>query len=183
MKTKFIVVDGIDGAGKSTLIEDIKKLSWNIVQIEYPKTMPSGKLTRFNDERSFELMFTLFELLDKNKIYLLDRFMVSNLVYDVILRGEDPSVSKYYLEEFKKRFDVMEIYLTRNQLGMDFEDDRIKMTSQQFNQLIEEYKKYGRNYHIVHRDSKNKIVSIDSAERDRLFNEVDFFLDSMPFER
>ncbi len=163
--TSFVVIEGPDGCGKSTLIDLICSQPL-FKQIKYPKTMPrSGKLTRFNDERSFELMFTLFEMLDDNYVYVLDRFMVSNLVYDVILRNEDPAVSQYYLNEFRNRFNVLEIYLTRNYLSQDFSDDRISMTSTQFNLIIDEYKKYGYNYHILERDGSNAIVGVNELER------------------
>jgi GTPase SAR1 family protein len=150
MKTKFIIVDGPDGAGKSTLISTLCD-DKSAVEIKFKKTLPSGTLLRINAEKDFELLFSMFDLLDKSKTYVLDRFLVSNLVYDKVLRGEDTEVSKFYYEELKNRFNVLEIFLTRPHIQEDFEDDRIKMSRTQFNLMIDEYKRYGLNYPILNR--------------------------------
>lgn len=156
-RTKFIVFDGMDDCGKSTLISDLCRDLWPLAkEIKFKKTLPSGALLRINAEKDFELLFSMFELLDKDKTYLLDRFIVSNLVYDKILRGEDTSLSKKYHAEFKERFEVLEIFLTRPPIRTGFYDDRIKLSQEQFNAGLDEYKKYGQNHQILFRDELDK---------------------------
>lgn len=156
-KTKFIVFDGMDNCGKSTMIQDLVRNLWpHCREIKFKKTLPSGDLLRIVTEKDFELLFSMFELLDHQKTYLLDRFMVSNLVYDKVLRGLDTSLSRQYYDEFKRRFNVMEIFVTRPHIGEDFIDDRIKLTRQQFNAGIDEYKKYGTNYQVLSRDKNDR---------------------------
>lgn len=176
VRTKFIVFDGMDNCGKSTLLRDLAKDFWpHTKEIKFPKTMPSGALLRMNTEKDFEILFTMFELLDPAKTYLLDRFIVSNLVYDKVLRNEDTSLSQFYYSEFKRRFEVLEIFVTRPHIGEAFVDDRIKLTVDQFNAGIEEYKRYGENNQILLRD-KNDNPSTPLPARDILYRKCADFI-------
>lgn len=150
-KTRFIVFDSADGCGKSSKIKDLLNTYSIIEEIKFKKTLPSGDLLIIESEKDFELLFSAFDHFAKSKVYLLDRFVVSNLVYDKILRNKDTSISQKYYEEFKSRFDVLEIFLTREDIDEDFHDDRIKTTKEQFNAIIAEYKKYGHNYELIQR--------------------------------
>jgi hypothetical protein len=146
----------MDNCGKSTLLRDLARDLWpHAKEIKFPKTMPSGALLRMNTEKDFEILFTMFELLDPAKTYLMDRFIVSNLVYDKVLRGEDVALSHHYYAEFKRRFDVMEVFVTRPPIKEAFVDDRIKLTVEQFNAGLDEYKKYGPNHQILLRDEND----------------------------
>jgi len=159
----------MDNCGKSTLLADVARDMWpHAVEVKFPKTMPSGALLRMNTEKDFEILFTMFDLLDKSKTYLLDRFIVSNLVYDKILRGEDTALSRQYYAEFKRRFNVMEVFVTRPPIRAEFVDDRIKITVDQFNAGIEEYKKYGTNHLIMTRDEQDRPFE-PTAARDVLY--------------
>lgn len=156
-QTKFIVFDGMDNCGKSTMISDLSRDLWpKAKEIKFPKTLPSGTLLRMNTEKDFEVLFTMFDLLDHSKTYLMDRFIVSNLVYDKILRGENTALSQHYYAEFKRRFKVLEIFVTRPPIRSEFIDDRIKITVEQFNAGLEEYKKYGPNHVVLLRDSDDQ---------------------------
>lgn len=176
MKTKFIVLDGIDCCGKSSLIAELEQKYFSFVQVvNFKKTLPSGALLRINTEKDFELLFSMFDLLDKSTTFILDRFVVSNLVYDSVLRGEDTKVSRYYYEEFIRRFNVLEIFLTRPKVTVDFEDDRIKLTRDQFNSCIDEYKKYGDNYQILNRD-ENDVPTTARQERQLVLRQCSSFI-------
>ena len=175
-QTNFIVFDGMDNCGKSTLLKDIARQMWpHAKEIKFPKTMPSGTLLRMNTEKDFEILFTMFDLLDKKNTYLMDRFIVSNLVYDKVLRGEDVAVSHHYYAEFKRRFNVMEVFVSRPPITSKFVDDRISLTVEQFNAGIEEYKKYGPNYQILLRD-ENDNPTTSNAGRDILYRECTDFV-------
>jgi thymidylate kinase len=176
VRTKFIVFDGMDNCGKSTLLKDLARDLWpQAKEIKFPKTMPSGTLLRMNTEKDFEILFTMFELLEYGKTYLMDRFIVSNLVYDKVLRGEDVALSHHYHAEFKRRFQVLEVFVTRPPIKEAFVDDRIKLTVDQFNAGLEEYKKYGPNHQILHRD-QNDQPSTERAERLVVYDECVRFI-------
>lgn len=176
VRTKFIVFDGMDNCGKSTLLKDVARDMWpHAKEIKFPKTMPSGALLRMNTEKDFEILFTMFELLDPAKTYLMDRFIVSNLVYDKVLRGEDVALSHQYYAEFKRRFEVLEAFVSRPPIKAEFIDDRISLTVEQFNAGIEEYKKYGENHEILLRD-ENDNPSTPTAARDVLYQKCMKFI-------
>ena len=182
-KTKFIVFDGMDNCGKSTLISDLVRDLWPVVkEIKFPKTLPSGNLLRIKEEKDFELLFSMFDLLDSTRTYLMDRFIVSNLVYDKVLRGEDTQLSRYYYDEFKRRFDVLEIFVTRPPIAADFIDDRIKLTRDQFNAGLEEYKKYGANHQILFRD-ENDQPARETQERQVVLQECIEFINPLNYTR
>jgi len=162
--TSFIVFEGMDNCGKSTLLKNTLASYPMTKELKFPKTLPSGALLRFGGEKDFETMFALFEHLDKRYTYLMDRFIPSNMVYDKVLRGEDTSVSEYYWKEFNRRFDVTLIVLTRPHIREDFIDDRIKLTREQFNQALDEYKRFGYNYQLLNRDENDQPSSCRGAE-------------------
>lgn len=161
VKTKFIVFDGMDNCGKSTLINTLTKVYPWVHEIKFPKTLPSGSLLRINTEKDFELLFSTFDLLTDHDTYLLDRFVVSNLVYDKVLRGEDTGISKFYHAEFLRRFHVLEIFLTRPYITSNFVDDRIKLSREQFNTGLYEYLQYGENYQLLNRDGDDKPCGVN----------------------
>lgn len=157
VKRKFIIFDGPDNSGKTTLIRDLERDLWpQCREIKFKKTLPSGALLRIKTEQDFELLFSMFELLDPNVTYMLDRFVVSNLVYDKVFRGEDTEVSRFYRDEFKRRFNVLEVFVTRPHITTDFVDDRIMLSRDQFNAVIDAYKVYGPNYQILARDQNDQ---------------------------
>lgn len=150
-KIKFIVFEGPDSVGKSSLLKSVANGPYQHVvkEIKFKKTLPSGDLLRISTEKDFELLFSAFELFYPNKVYLLDRFIVSNLVYDKHFRNLDTSISQHYYKEFKERFDVFEVFGTREYIGSNFEDDRIKIPKDVFNNIIDEYKKYNNQYELI----------------------------------
>ena len=171
-KTQFIVFEGMDVCGKSTLLQDVQRDFEPCEEIKFKKTLPSGALLRMNTEKDFEILLTLFEHLDRSKCYLLDRFMISNLVYDKVLRGEDTELTNRYWYEFNDRFDVLTVVLTRPHIDADFVDDRIKLTRQQFNDALDEYKKYGFNWKLLKRDEHGNPTGRDEVVKDFIYEQI-----------
>jgi thymidylate kinase len=164
-KRRFIVFEGMDNCGKSTQIQRVLNSYKDAIELKFPKTLPSGALLRMNTEKDFEMLFTLFHHLDGSKVYLLDRFIPSNIVYDSVLRGESAGLSHEYWERFKSEFDVITIILTRPEIKSDFVDDRIKMTKDQFNQALHVYRQLGTNYQLLDRDENDQPSGVRFAEQ------------------
>jgi hypothetical protein len=68
MHTKFLIFDGVDEVGKSTFIKSLKthpQISPLVVELDFSKVLPvSGTLLRINDEKSFELLFSVFRYVE-----------------------------------------------------------------------------------------------------------------------
>lgn len=178
-KTKLLIIDGSDHSGKSTLIKDLSWYYDKVEEIKFKKTLPSGDLLRINSEKDFELLFSMFELLDKKKTYVLDRFIVSNLVYDKVFRNaseEYLALSKRYYAEMKERFNVLEVFLTRDEITTDFEDDRLKMPKDTFNLVIKEYLNYGPAWKII--DRVDGQIVLNDICRNKLLRECNKFIQS-----
>jgi hypothetical protein len=180
MRTKFLIFDGVDEVGKSTFINKVKCnpiCRGKVVELNFPKILPiSGDLLRINDEKSFELLFASFEYLDPKYVYILDRFITSNLVYDKVLRGETTGVSTYYWNEFIDRFHVKQIILTRPEIDHDFVDDKIKMPKDTFNACIREYRNYGQNHMLVQRDPSGAVCGVDEDVHEKVMTKVENFI-------
>jgi hypothetical protein len=173
-KTKFIIFDGVDEVGKTTFIEQIKAnpaCADKVVELNFPKVLPSGELLRINDEKSFELLFSVFEYLDPSYTYILDRFITSNLVYDRVLRNEKTSISSFYWGRFIGKFNVKQFIFTRPYIDHDFVDDKIRMPMDTFNKCIYQYLQYGTNHMLVLREN-GKIIGVDEAVRDMVMSEA-----------
>jgi thymidylate kinase len=162
---RFVIFEGMDNCGKTTQIARLLKRYPEAIEVKFPKTLPSGALLRINTEKDFELLFSVFDLLDPRKIYLLDRFIPSNLVYDKVLRGENTELSQFYWKEFNRRFDVTTVLLTRPNIHEDFVDDRIKLTRKQFNLALQEYRQFGYNYQLLDRDENDRPTRVRPAEQ------------------
>jgi len=149
-RTKFIIVEGVDGVGKSSVKNHILKHYPQAIEVKFEKNLPiSGDLTRINTEKDLMVLSTLFPMLSQNNVYVLDRFILSNLVYDGVFRGEDTAMSMYYYKKFKEENNVLELIFTRDHIDEDFVDDRIAIPKDVFNCLIDEYKKYGPNHQVI----------------------------------
>jgi hypothetical protein len=173
-KTKFIIFEGVDEVGKSSFIEQIKAhpaCAGKVVELNFPKVLPSGELLRINDEKSFELLFSVFEYLDPSYTYILDRFITSNLVYDKVLRNEETSISSYYWGRFLGKFNANQYIFTRPYIDHDFVDDKIKMPMDTFNRCITQYHEYGTNHMLVLREN-GKIIGVDEFVRDSIMKQV-----------
>ncbi len=183
-KTKFIIFDGVDACGKSTMINDLIKHDLmeafgpfnHVKEIKFSKLLLNDKPLIINDEKSYEIMFTLFDMLQTDTTYILDRFIMSNLVYDKIFRDEDISLSLKYYEEFKRRFNVHEVILTRPHIKDDFEDAKIKMSKEKFNLCIDEYHKYATNQQLLIHSENGSMIGVNDNMYKKIFNDCAEFI-------
>ena len=148
MKTRLIFIEGPDGSGKTTLINRLKdgkdglsnRHAQMLTELKFNKA--TGGLLRMHDETHFEMLRTLLPKLDKKKVYIVDRCYISNLVYDRVLRSDQASQSYKFREWVKENCDVLEIVLDRPYIEDDFEDDLLDVSQNDFNKIIDEYRRY-----------------------------------------
>ncbi len=153
-KIKFIVVDGPDGVGKSTMLQRICSKFDNVKKIDFPKTIDGETPMKIETPNDFEIAFTIFNYLDPNYVYILDRFMISNIVYDKVFgRPEGKNgTSRWFHNRFRNDFDVLELFFTREFVDEAFEDDLIKADAYTFNDIILTYRSQrGNHYQVIER--------------------------------
>lgn len=174
MKPKIIVIDGPDNSGKSTLIETLLD-NEKYRLIDFPKKI-NGRCISLGTDNDKALVETLYKFLDPNFVYILDRGYPSNIVYSGFLRNEmKPYAQLDDWKRFKSEFNIIEVILTRNKLGRDFEDDLIKLTKDEFNLTVEEYERNFENvFKILEHDENNNLLNVDMVELKRLNEYINY---------
>jgi thymidylate kinase len=93
MKRPNVIIEGCDGVGKTTLIEELLLTGYFdvAIKIQPPKSIEEGE----------ERYINVNNLLNKHEGILLDRSMLSEKVYGPILRGYYP----YYVDKLEKELE------------------------------------------------------------------------------
>lgn len=178
----IVAIEGPDNSGKTTLIQHLVE-NEGFTLIEFPKKTSEGLFTIVT--RSEVAIFeTLLEHLDPTKKYVLDRCFLSNMVYYIyrkhhnksfIIKENQESFNNYVKDLIKLRSKCLVVGLTRNRLGEDFEDDLIKLSKDEFNDIISVYDLFYDNMNIqtfklLEHDSKNNVL--DAAPYDSVINYI-----------
>ena len=135
---RFIVVEGPDNAGKSTLIKLL--VNEGITELKFPKRTCDG-LFKIESANDFAIFETLLDELATGT-YVIDRFLISNMVYEGIRGGAN---SQRYIDKFHElntKYNFTWVMLTRNKIGIDFDDDNISLSKTAFNSIIDSYSNY-----------------------------------------
>ena len=153
MDSKIIIVEGIDGAGKTTLINKISNLL-NVNNQEYTvvhKTQP--KLNGYEEY--------IKPLKDLKNILVADRWHVSETIYGPIYRGKsllDDNMVNYF-ESLLNVIGAVKIVVAP---PADIVFDRMKkrgedfLQDEDFNKIYNEYLKYALKYdYIIANDDTN----------------------------
>ncbi len=136
-KTRFLVVEGADGSGKTTFCKALAKLpEFELVDLRWR----DDKIIRLDPEERLPLVLECFKHFDKSKVFVIDRFILSDIAYNQGMRGED--VTDYI--DLWKRFcddnDVLGVVLDREETARSFKDDKLKVSSKKFNAVINVYR-------------------------------------------
>ena len=101
---KIIIIEGVDRVGKSTLCEKIKEklpcytFSENRDNIDF-SNLKAGQVTRQQHQ--------LLSKLERNKIYIFDRFHISEAVYGYLKRNYDIIKDRKFFESIDNRLADM----------------------------------------------------------------------------
>lgn len=208
-KGKFIVFEGGDGSGKSTILEMI----YNYLKekgIECVKTREPGGIKISEDIRTIildtnntemdsrteallyaaarrqHLVEKVIVALNEGKIVLCDRFVYSSLAYQGHARGlgidEVFTINKFAIEGYMP--DLTILFDVDPQIGLD----RIaKNSSREVNRLdlekLDFHYKVREGYEIVYQNNKDKIIKINAEKSlEEVFEEVKtLILDSIKY--
>jgi len=168
---KFIIIDGPDDAGKTTLVGKLLRWYPKFKEIKFERRNNDNTKFRIQSANEFQIVEKLLPHLNSNYTYVLDRFYLSNMVYDKALNRAPDGQSERFREWFLDTFKVLEIILTRNKISEDFEDDQVSATNEQFNTIIDLYENLNCPTFKVH---TNKVTN--SEEISALLSLIDKFI-------
>lgn len=137
-RIKFLVIEGPDDSGKTTLVKTLCESHSGFVELNM--RWDETKRLVFDAEEKIPMVMSTFKHFDPDNVYVIDRFLMSDLIYDSILRGRDVTLYQKHLDKFRKDFDVMYVVLDRNDVNGDHEDSKIRIPHHKFQEIIEEYR-------------------------------------------
>ena len=115
----MIIVEGVDGTGKTTLIEGLKRTIWPdyIFNFKYPEEKTPEENMAFTKGEYLASIRIFKELLARDKIIICDRFHCGEYSYGVIKRGYRDDASIEWLDEVEQ--------MIKRELGANLKDVRL----------------------------------------------------------
>lgn len=159
----MILVEGPDNSGKSTFIKSLVREGFTL--LEFPKKTSEGKF-KCVSVNEVAIFLTMCQYLDPSKVYVLDRGMLSNIVYDGIVPGNDELIRSMLVDllKFTRENNVFVVPLTRNNIDFDFEDDLIKLPKDKFNSVVAAFDSLYSELHLesdqlLDHDAANNLIT------------------------
>ncbi|AZV01170.1 hypothetical protein vBSdyM006_033 [Shigella phage vB_SdyM_006] len=167
----IVAIEGPDNTGKTTLIQHLIN-NEGFTLLEFPKKTSDGLFT-IATRNEVAIFDTMLNHLDPSKKYILDRCFLSNMVYYIyrkhhgksfVIKETQETFNNYVMDLINLKNKCLVIGLTRNKINSDFEDDLIKLSKEQFNDIITVYdmfyEEFGiRNFKLLEHDSNNNVLS------------------------
>ena len=133
-KIKLVIFEGADNAGKSTLVKKILGLNSKTELLNFKK--PSNtEIVKVETSADLADYLNFIKGLNPDKIYLQDRGILSNLVYGT--NYESANVKA--LRILRDMVDLKIVVLKRQMVAEDFADDKISISKDRFNEIIQAY--------------------------------------------
>ncbi len=116
-KGKIIIIEGVDGAGKTTQIELLKKKFTDFIFLKEPGTTKAGQEIRkvilennldiktelmlFYSARNELILNTILPLINEGKNIIIDRFELSSYAYQIY--GNEKMTEKNFIDFLSKK--------------------------------------------------------------------------------
>lgn len=139
-KLKITIVEGADGAGKTTLV---KHLVSSGIYVECQSPWRTDVRVDMDPYEKIPMLLNWLPLFDPKKRYVFDRFMLTDIIYDEVLdRPEKIRKPDYInlLTRLGNEHDVTCFILDREKIDKPFCDDKISTSVEQFNSIIDAYR-------------------------------------------
>lgn len=132
---RFVVLEGIDGTGKTSTVNEL--CSWD----RYVNLDPfDGNTAPHPTIDTARALIRTFKHLDKSKVYVLDRFLMSDVVYNHTLRGSETGNWSELMKDFCKEFDVLYVILDPDSNDCDYVDSKISLSRIDYTRIVEMYR-------------------------------------------
>lgn len=173
----FVVFEGADGVGKTStanLLIDRYDDMFTPLKIS-KRTMfsmngESPKKLVIDDVHSLSMYLELLNNLDQDKIWVMDRSILSNLAYTC----QDPVLSENALDYMCLAHKVLFVILDRDYVTEDFRDDLLAVTESEFNRTIQFYRDWTTELNNT-KVYKTRLVSngvFDNLKQDLLVDQI-----------
>jgi len=102
---KLIIIEGVDGTGKTTLIEGLKRTIWPdyIFNFKYPEEKTPEENMAFTKGEYLASVKIFKELLARDKVIICDRFHLGEYAYGPVKRGYSDDSSLVWLSDIEER--------------------------------------------------------------------------------
>lgn len=137
-KIKFIILEGAEKSGKTLVKNTLLELN---SQFEEYKIITDEPVIQRQTAEEKIALFDKFDKLEIGKVYILDRFILTDIVYNQVLRPQETTNQFFDLaRKFAARYDVLCINLDRNLAHFSYQDDKIQLSADELNLIIKLYR-------------------------------------------
>lgn len=137
MRQRFVVLEGIDGVGKSSIRET---LCHKFPLFQKLDIIDSSRFEISDFRTTYPTILRLFEHLDTSKVYVLDRFLLTDIIYDKCLRGINTVDYENILAKFLNGNEVLYVILDKETFDKPYEDEKITIDKDSYNNLAKAYR-------------------------------------------
>ncbi len=173
MRGKFITFEGIDGSGKSTIIDRLKNMLPNAVFTAEPTPFLSNAIKKSEDAITITLLFAadrrehllkINKWLEDGRVVISDRYADSTFAYQITHIGEDFESSYRWIDCIHKPFiikpDLTFLFILPVEVAMK----RIGAREKTFYEKGEFLKKVQENYLKLARAEPERFFMIDATK-------------------
>ena len=132
---KILMVDGSDGAGKTTLIAELVK-NTNVREIKFDKVdYETGGCFKIKTQRDFAFMKIVIDNLDPNKVWVMDRCYIVNLYMSHCVDKRNIEPTYIFRNWLLANHDLFELIAIADDRKDVYCDSLAEYSAEQYNEM------------------------------------------------